>query len=96
MVIPASNVNYPPNPDIEIYPEDFWEELRSHRIVSVEGKKQRICQYCRSKGVRYESGSIIITRHKCETCQVPLCKGRKNCFVKFHWEFRNLTKMKQV
>ena len=70
------------------FPEDFQQEMTSHVIVSTEGKRQKVCHYCRMNKVRYDSGSKIITRHKCQKCNVPLCIRRKECFIMYHWNLR--------
>ena len=70
------------------FPEEFQDEIKSHVLVSTEGKKQKVCHYCRINKVRYESGSKIITRHKCGKCNVPLCIRRKECFIMYHWNLR--------
>ena len=58
-----------------------------HPCVSNEGHKQKKCMYCRFYNNKTRSGLPIFTRHKCETCQVPLCKletSERMCFKQYH------------
>jgi hypothetical protein len=43
--------------------------------------------YCRFYNNKTRSGLAIFTRHKCETCEVPLCKletSERMCFKEYH------------
>lgn len=56
----------------------------SHKLVSTEGKKLRGCAYCNYYKVKTKSGWGVYTRHKCEACNVPLCKKVRPCFFLYH------------
>lgn len=56
----------------------------NHKLVSTEGKKLRGCAYCNFYKVKTKSGWGVYTRHKCEACDVPLCKKVRPCFYLYH------------
>lgn len=56
-------------------------------IYDSEDKKQKLCAFCKSIGVKTSSGGYILTRHKCDVCNIPLCTGKrkgKECFDLYH------------
>lgn len=59
----------------------------AHRMVSIEGNKLRACALCSLYKIKTRSGWGVYTRHKCEACTVPLCKGKRDCFQQFHRVF---------
>ncbi|OWF43272.1 hypothetical protein KP79_PYT18778 [Mizuhopecten yessoensis] len=59
----------------------------SHRMVPIEGNKLRACALCSLNKIKTRSGWGVYTRHKCEACTVPLCKGKRDCFQAFHRVF---------
>ncbi|XP_060086262.1 uncharacterized protein LOC132565628 isoform X5 [Ylistrum balloti] len=59
----------------------------THRMVSIEGNKLRTCALCSLNKIKTRSGWGVYTRHKCEACTVPLCKGKRDCFQAFHRVF---------
>lgn len=62
-------------------------EVPGHPCVSNEGHKQKKCMYCRFYNNKTRSGLPIFTRHKCGTCEVPLCKletSERMCFKAYH------------
>lgn len=69
----------------------FWNSgIPGHNIVPTDGKKQKLCRYCRANEMKSPSGWKILTRSKCETCNVPLChdgKTERSCFRLFHEEY---------
>lgn len=70
--------------------EDFSLYIENHNLVNVfeDGKqKQKICAFCKANKLTTSSGRVILTRHKCDMCNVPLCKGRDSvrpCFYLYH------------
>lgn len=54
-----------------------------HRLVATENNKLKNCLYCQYHKVTTKSGWRVSTRHKCEVCDVALCKGRR-CFELYH------------
>lgn len=68
---------------------NFEAYLSEHPLtrVSQVSRKQTLCYFCRVNSLRTKSGYGVLTRHKCETCDTPLCKGQEKerpCFVLFH------------
>jgi hypothetical protein len=62
-------------------------DVPGHPCVANEGHKQKKCMYCRFYNNKTRSGLAIFTRHKCETCEVPLCKletSERMCFKEYH------------
>lgn len=59
----------------------------AHRMVPIEGNKLRTCALCSLNKIKTRSGWGVYTRHKCEACTVPLCKGKRDCFQAFHKVF---------
>ncbi|KAK3103901.1 hypothetical protein FSP39_022794, partial [Pinctada imbricata] len=61
-----------------------------HRLVSLEEKKQRTCQFCKAMGVKRGSGSSVVTRHKCDICNIAICVGKKkrSCFLMYHQQLQ--------
>ncbi|XP_033753424.1 uncharacterized protein LOC117336857 isoform X14 [Pecten maximus] len=55
-----------------------------HKIVRNTGTKYKTCVFCQMKGVKTKSGWYSYTYHKCEACDVSLCKGKRNCFEEYH------------
>lgn len=69
---------------------DFSSYLSQHSLVYIcdDGKeKRKLCTFCKLNKLKTGLGSYIVTRHKCDQCSVPLCKGRghgKPCFYLYH------------
>lgn len=64
--------------------------ILGHNLVPTDGRKQKLCRYCRANEKKSPSGWKILTRSKCDICNVPLCQGGKterNCFRLFHEEY---------
>ena len=64
--------------------------IPGHNVVPTEGNKQKLCRYCRAHEQKSPSGWKILTRSKCETCNVPLCrdgKTERNCFRLYHEKY---------
>lgn len=64
--------------------------IPGHNVVPTDGRKQKLCRYCRAYEKKSPSGWKILTRSKCETCNVPLCQDvrtERNCFRLFHEEY---------
>ncbi|XP_021368243.1 zinc finger and BTB domain-containing protein 32-like isoform X14 [Mizuhopecten yessoensis] len=60
---------------------------REHKIVRNTGTKYKTCVFCQMRGVKTKSGWYSYTYHKCEACDVSLCKGKRNCFEEYHRAF---------
>lgn len=56
----------------------------SHRMVPTEENKLRACTFCSYYKIKTKSGWGVYTRHRCLVCNVPLCKGKRDCFQMFH------------
>ena len=64
--------------------QGLFSPLDQQPHVRVRMGSQARCVMCRHNKVKTASGWDIITMLKCDTCQVPLCKGNKNCFQMYH------------
>lgn len=56
-------------------------------MVPTDDNKLKCCAYCQFLSTRNKSGGLVRTRHKCEVCETPLCRGRftdRDCFQLFH------------
>lgn len=74
-------------PDFQQESSDFNSFMSQHRLVNTEFDKQKLCFYCQKNKLRTKSGYNVLTRHMCETCQVPLCRGKyteRSCFYLYH------------
>ena len=61
--------------------------IPGHNLVPTDGNKQKLCRYCRANETKSSSGWKILTRSKCDACDVPLCRDdrtERNCFRQFH------------
>ncbi|XP_060086303.1 uncharacterized protein LOC132565634 isoform X19 [Ylistrum balloti] len=59
------------------------DSSQQHKLVATENNKLKNCLYCQYHKVTTKSGWRVSTRHKCEACDVALCKGRR-CFELYH------------
>lgn len=59
------------------------EFMPGHKLVHITGHK-RACAYCNILRLKTKSGWAIKSYYKCEACDVCLCKGKKDCFVRYH------------
>lgn len=58
--------------------------IEGHRLTHIQGCK-RACAYCQMLSVKTKSGWAKKTYYKCETCDVPLCRGLyKECYRRYH------------
>lgn len=55
-----------------------------HRLVHSDGNKLKTCAFCSINKVRTKSGWYVYTTFRCEACDVPLCKGVRDCFTQYH------------
>ncbi|XP_062580801.1 zinc finger and BTB domain-containing protein 37-like isoform X20 [Saccostrea cucullata] len=55
-----------------------------HRLVSTENNKRKYCVVCHSNRNKTAGGYRVQTVFKCGICNVPLCRGIRNCFYLFH------------
>lgn len=77
----------PPHPHHQTLNQDleyFTSEMSKHRLIPTEGSKLKHCVYCQFHKVKTKSGWRVSCRHKCEACDVPLCKEVRDCFQLYH------------
>lgn len=55
-----------------------------HRLVPTVGSKLKTCGLCHMNQIKSKLGWRIQCRFQCDVCGVPLCKGRRNCFIDYH------------
>lgn len=55
-----------------------------HDVVRNEGNKPRLCVLCKFYKRKTKSGWKAYSRFHCNTCQVNLCKGDRDCFKVYH------------
>lgn len=67
------------------FPREFLDYFSDHNLIYNEGRKQKSCWNCKLCGVKYESGNMIITRYHCQKCNIPLCRGSRECHTAHHW-----------
>lgn len=57
----------------------------NHRPVRMPGKNNyKVCSLCYSNKIRTKSGYYVYSYYKCSVCDVPLCIGRRKCFLEYH------------
>lgn len=62
-------------------------QIYGHKLVPTDDRKQKLCRYCRATCQKSPSGRRILTRSKCDTCNIPLCMDgttERNCFRLYH------------
>lgn len=75
---------YEPPPTTEMYLGTGGSDGEvCHRFVHINGCK-RACAYCNILGVKTKSGWAIKSYYKCDVCDTPLCRNKKDCFEKYH------------
>ncbi|XP_033753410.1 uncharacterized protein LOC117336857 isoform X3 [Pecten maximus] len=62
----------------------YFTDSGPHRLVPNEGNKLKTCGLCHMNQIKSKLGWRIQCRFQCDVCCVPLCKGRRNCFVDYH------------
>lgn len=60
------------------------QEFGQHKIVYIADKKYKPCVVCVMNKVKSPKGWYIYTYYKCEMCDVPLCKSKRDCFNQYH------------
>lgn len=55
-----------------------------HRPIKTEGYKTKLCLLCQINKTRTKSGWLASSRYRCDTCNVPLCTGKRDCFTAYH------------
>lgn len=55
-----------------------------HRIVRNFENKPRICVLCKLHSIKTVKGWKVYSRFHCDTCDVPLCTGERDCFEQYH------------
>lgn len=60
-----------------------------HRLIHItdEKTKNKPCVYCQFTGVKTKSGWKVYTTYQCEACDIPLCRGSRNCFMLYHKQY---------
>lgn len=75
-------------PETDYNSQTFGYSLNNveHRLIPTFESKCRKCTYCALSKTKTRSGWRPTTRHLCQACNVPLCKGGKgkNCFYLYH------------
>ena len=59
----------------------------THNLVLIGDRKEKRCHLCRILKCKTKAGWDILTKFKCQECDLPLCSGintPRECFVKFH------------
>lgn len=76
---------FPPY-DMSMMTKDFTgtQSKPVHRLVHTFEYKSKHCLYCQICKIKTKSGWRPTTRHRCEACEVPLCKGERGCFYLYH------------
>ena len=68
----------------KVRPDQPVADLKDHNKVLNDNHKQKLCALCQFNKVRTKRGWVVLTQFKCEKCDLPLCIGERNCFVKYH------------
>jgi len=66
------------------------DDDQNHIPVRNELNKPRLCLLCQAGKVKTRSGWKVYSRFHCNTCQVPLCTGQRDCFGIYHQELLKL------
>ncbi|XP_069132886.1 uncharacterized protein [Argopecten irradians] len=59
-------------------------EYGQHKLVYIEDKKYKPCVVCVMNKVKTPKGWYIYSYYKCQVCDVPLCRSKRDCFHKYH------------
>lgn len=74
--------------------ENFDSFVGEHLLIpfSDDTRKQVKCFFCKVNRLKTKSGWPVLTRHKCQKCGVPLCKGQEKerpCHYLYHRSIYN-------
>ncbi|VDI07807.1 Hypothetical predicted protein [Mytilus galloprovincialis] len=59
----------------------------NHKPIRMPGKNNyKVCSLCYRNKIRTKSGYYVYSYYKCSVCDVPLCIGRRKCFLEYHKE----------
>lgn len=57
---------------------------KDHKIVYTIDKKYKPCVFCQINKKKTKSGWYAYSYYKCDVCDIPLCKGTRDCFNRYH------------
>jgi hypothetical protein len=55
-----------------------------HILVHTDGNKLKACVYCQINKVKTRRGWSVKSYYMCKACEVPLCRGMRECFHHYH------------
>ncbi|XP_060086277.1 uncharacterized protein LOC132565629 isoform X7 [Ylistrum balloti] len=55
-----------------------------HKLVYTIDKKYKPCVFCQINKKKTKSGWYAYSYYKCDVCDIPLCKGSRDCFNQYH------------
>ncbi|XP_033752959.1 uncharacterized protein LOC117336493 isoform X9 [Pecten maximus] len=55
-----------------------------HKLVYTIDKKYKPCVFCQINKKKTKSGWYAYSYYKCDVCDIPLCKGSRDCFHLYH------------
>ena len=65
----------------------------NHKPIRMPGKNNyKVCSLCYRNKIRTKSGYYVYSYYKCSVCDVPLCIGRRKCFLEYHREAESKVK----
>lgn len=59
-------------------------EEAEHILIHTEGNKLKACVYCQINKVKTRRGWTVKSYYMCKTCEVPLCRGSRDCYYHYH------------
>lgn len=66
-----------------------------HNVVRTLGNKNIRCILCQKHKVVTKSGWESFTKFQCSKCNVPLCRGKRDCFYIYHNDLQVFGGVKQ-
>lgn len=63
----------------------------AHKLVHNDAKKHKPCGYCVMNKIKTKSGWYAYTTYKCDVCEVPLCRGKRDCFNLYHAQLKQIS-----
>ncbi|XP_033752961.1 uncharacterized protein LOC117336493 isoform X11 [Pecten maximus] len=82
IVSPDSNLNMSVGHSTSSYRGQH--EYGQHKLVYIADKKYKPCVVCVLNKVKSPKGWYIYSYYKCEVCDVPLCRSKRDCFHQYH------------
>ncbi|XP_069132885.1 uncharacterized protein [Argopecten irradians] len=64
--------------------EASHETFSDHKLVYTIDKKYKPCVFCQINKKKTKSGWYAYSYYKCDKCDIPLCKGSRDCFHQYH------------